>query len=93
MSRLWTTVLLAGALGCTPSGAQPSSAADSGSSGPTDAGDAGKDAPGTPPAPTCFTNPHTYLEIINACTDAQAIDKADDLSPMTLPDGALRPLP
>jgi len=93
MSRLWTTVLLASALGCTPSAGQASSTADSGGSSPIDAGDAAKDGPGTPPAPTCFTNPHTYLEIINACTDAQAIDKTDDLSPMTLPDGALRPLP
>ncbi len=43
--------------------------------------------------PACVTNPQTYLDIINACTDAQAVDKQDDLSVMNLPDGGLRPLP
>jgi len=43
--------------------------------------------------PPCFTNPTTYLEIINACTDAQAVDKEVDLSPMNLADGGLQPLP
>jgi hypothetical protein len=47
-----------------------------------------------PQPPTCFSGtPTTYLEIINACTDAQAIDKNVDLSPMNLPDGGLQPLP
>ncbi len=42
----------------------------------------------------CFQGtPTTHLEIINACTDAQAVDKAVDLSKMNLPDGALKPLP
>jgi hypothetical protein len=41
----------------------------------------------------CFANPTTYLEIINACTDAQAVDKQVDLSPMNLADGGLQPLP
>ena len=50
--------------------------------------DAGPEA-----APPCVTNPTTYLEIINACTDAQAVDKTDDLSKMNQPDGALGPLP
>ena len=44
-------------------------------------------------SPPCFTHPQTYLQIINACTDAQAVDKKDDLSPMNLPDGGLQPLP
>jgi hypothetical protein len=44
-------------------------------------------------APSCFTNPQTYLEIINACTDAEAVDKTDDLSPMSAADGGLQPLP
>jgi hypothetical protein len=43
--------------------------------------------------PPCVSNPTTYLEIINACTDAQAIDKTVDLSPMSAPDGGLQPLP
>jgi hypothetical protein len=64
---------------------------------PEPAGSTPTDA-GTRPAPTdasvaCFTNPTTYLEIINACTDAQAIDKVVDLSPMSSSDGGLRPLP
>jgi hypothetical protein len=50
----------------------------------------GADAGG--PAP-CVTNPQTYLEIINACTDAQAVDKDVNLAPMSAADGGLRPLP
>jgi hypothetical protein len=49
--------------------------------------------PATDAAVACFTNPQTYLEIINACTDAEAIDKVVDLSPMSLADGGLQPLP
>ena len=42
----------------------------------------------------CYLNPTTYFEIINACTDAQAIDKLVDLSPMSLSaDGGFQPLP
>jgi hypothetical protein len=55
--------------------------------------DAGTKVPVTDAAVGCFTNPTTYLEIINACTDAEAIDKVVDLSPMGLPDGGLQPLP
>jgi hypothetical protein len=72
---------------------------------PRDAGSALVDAQGTTPglegggfpdaqpASGCFTNPTTYLEIINACTDAEAVDKVVDLSPMNLADGGLQPLP
>jgi hypothetical protein len=60
---------------------------------PSDAGTTHADAGKPPPSSACFTNPHTYLEIINACTDAQAVDKTDNLSPMNLPDGGLQPLP
>jgi hypothetical protein len=55
--------------------------------------DAGMRAPVTDASVACFTNPQTYLEIINACTDAEAIDKVVDLSTMSLPDGGLQPLP
>nr|HEX4315264.1 hypothetical protein [Kofleriaceae bacterium] len=41
---------------------------------------------------SCFTNPTTHLEIINACTTATAIYK-DSHPPLTLPDGGLPPLP
>ena len=57
------------------------------------------DIPDTPPAdgPTtvdaaCFMNPTTHKEIINACTDAQKIER--DVTPALLnPDGTLPALP
>ena len=78
-------------LGCNQSGSAQASPGGDASSPQVDAGtpiDASADA-----SPVCFTNPRTYLETINACTDAQAIDKTDDLSTMNLADGGLRPLP
>jgi hypothetical protein len=36
----------------------------------------------------CATNPHTHLEIINACTDADFLDKNPTL-PLFLADGGL----
>jgi hypothetical protein len=84
-------VLLAASAGCGRSSSQP------GVTPRTDAGTSPLDAGGVIEAsadgPACFTNPQTYLEIINACTDAEAIDKTDDLSPMSLADGGLQPLP
>ena len=50
--------------------------------GPTDAG-----------TPDCYDNPKTHLEIINACTDAQKIEKTVDVSAKLLPDGGLPPAP
>ena len=43
-------------------------------------------------APDCFMNPMTHVEIINACTDADALDKNPDL-PLLGADGSLPPLP
>jgi hypothetical protein len=40
----------------------------------------------------CVQDPHTHLEIINACTDAVKITKNPTL-PLLLPDGGLPPLP
>ncbi len=54
----------------------------------------GVDGGGTLPdgAPTdCFMNPHTHLEIINACTDAVKITK-NPVLPLLLSDGGLPPL-
>ena len=51
--------------------------------------DAGGDAP---PDASCFTNPTTYNEIINACTTAQKIYK-DSHPPLLGSDGSLPPLP
>jgi hypothetical protein len=53
----------------------------------TDAAVAGADA-----GPTCFTNPTTHFQIINACTTSQGIAK-NPVLPLLLPDGGLPPLP
>jgi hypothetical protein len=74
-------------------------AVDTPSDGTDDAGSARNDA-GTPSddgaEPTgpsdCFTDPVTYLEIINACTDAEKLDKKPTL-PLLLADGGLPSLP
>jgi len=42
--------------------------------------------------PDCFTNPMTHLEIINGCTDAEAVDKVVNLLLLNS-DGTLPPLP
>jgi hypothetical protein len=48
--------------------------------------------PPGPPDASCFNNPTTHYEIINACTNAQFVDKTPNL-PLLLPDGGLPPLP
>jgi hypothetical protein len=103
MRALRLFVFFAFALGCNHAAEEPSAPVIKDAAAParTDAGpalatDAGTDAGeifDDAGGPGCFTNPTTYLEIINACTDAQAVDKVDDLSPMNLPDGGLQPLP
>jgi hypothetical protein len=57
------------------------------SSGSADAATAVPDA-----GPTCFTNPKTHVEIINACTSSPGIAKNPSL-PLLLADGGLPPLP
>ena len=44
------------------------------------------------PAENCSSEPQSHAEIINACTDAEVVDKHPDL-PLLLPDGGLPPLP
>jgi hypothetical protein len=44
------------------------------------------------PDASCFTNPQTHNEIINACTTADKIYK-DSHPPLLDPDGSLPPLP
>jgi len=58
---------------------------------PKDSGvmDAGVDAP---PDASCFENPQTHNEIINACTTAQKIYKTTK-PPLLKPDGTLPNLP
>ena len=41
---------------------------------------------------SCFMNPQTHVEIINACTTADKLEKHPVL-PLLLPDGGLPPLP
>ena len=41
---------------------------------------------------SCFMNPTTHVEIINACTTAEKIYK-NPVLPLQLPDGGLPPLP
>jgi len=60
-------------------------------------GDTPKDAPVPPidagmPDASCFTDPHTYNEIINACTTAVKVYK-DSHPPLLNPDGTLPSLP
>ena len=50
------------------------------------------DAMPGPPDAACFTNPTTHYEIINACTNAQFVDKHPNL-PLQYPDGGLPPMP
>jgi methylmalonyl-CoA mutase cobalamin-binding subunit len=52
---------------------------------PDASSDAGVDA-------SCFTNPQTHYEIINACTENQPVDKTP-VTPLRNSDGSLPPLP
>jgi hypothetical protein len=42
--------------------------------------------------PDCYEQAKTYVQIINACTDAERVQKDPEL-PQLLPDGTLPPLP
>lgn len=61
-------------------------------SGPGGGGVGGGAGGGGGAEPDCYENPQTHLEIINACTDAEQIDKNPTL-PLLEPDGSLPPLP
>ena len=56
------------------------------------AGGAGQGGAGGSGIPDCFTSPMTHVEIINGCTDAEAVDKVVNL-PLLNSDGSLPPLP
>jgi hypothetical protein len=77
-----------GTLSTSTTSSTSASAASSGGMG--GAGTGG--ATGTGGSPDCFPNPMTYVEIINACTNAQQVDVSPVL-PLLLPDGGLPPLP
>lgn len=70
-------------------GSGPTSGA--GSTSGTNAG-GGPGAGGAGGGSDCFEDPQTHLEIINACTDAEMVDK-DPVLPLLEPDGSLPPLP
>jgi hypothetical protein len=57
-----------------------------------DAGNMPHDAGVSEPDASCFNNPTTHYEIINACTTAQKIYK-DSHPPLLKPDGTLPALP
>jgi len=42
--------------------------------------------------PPCVSQPQTHVELLNACTSAQSVDKKPVL-PLLRPDGTLPPLP
>jgi len=64
-----------------------------GGGGNKDTPDAGPPADTqTVPDASCFMNPTTHKEIINACTDAQKIER-NVTPPLLNPDGSLPPLP
>jgi hypothetical protein len=80
---IFATLSLAFAAACGDDSATPKDAAVV-HDAPTDGG-TGADA-------SCFNDPHTNNEIINACTTAQKI-YVNDRPALQLPDGGLPPLP
>ena len=85
MTRIFATLVLAFTFGC---GEDPKVFHDSGvqmDAGVEDTGGGGPDA-------SCFTNPQTHHEIINACTTAQKIYK-DSHPALVGSDGSLPALP
>jgi hypothetical protein len=90
-----TPFLFAGAFGCSSSSTpseQLTDAAGMPDTNPTTTGSDGGPPPPVDAAPTCFTNPTTHFQIINACTDASFVDKTPTL-PLLNPDGSLPPIP
>lgn len=68
-------------------------AATAGCKGAPEQADGGAPRDSAAPADLgCFVNPVTHLQIINACTSAQQVDKKP-LLPLLRPDGTLPPLP
>ncbi|MDI1442814.1 hypothetical protein [Polyangium sp. 6x1] len=87
---LFVVVLLAAACGEENPPANPAgSSSSSGAGGGGGVGGAGGAGGGEP---ECFTTPTTHVEIINACTDAEKVDKVVNL-PLLNDDGSLPPLP
>ena len=80
---IFTALVLAFATGCSDDAAVKHDAGVH--DAPADATSGGPDA-------SCFTDPHTHNEIINACTTAQKVYKSAR-PPLQMPDGGLPAAP
>ncbi|TKD11940.1 hypothetical protein [Polyangium fumosum] len=87
LKGLFVLVLLTSACGEENPPANPSG--NSSSSGAGGGGGAGGSGGG---GPECFSEPTSHVEIINACTEAEKVDKVVNL-PLLNADGSLPPLP
>ena len=97
---LLSAFLLCGASGCKDDGEGTGPSIDAGTS--VDSSTSPAADTGLPPSDAglavdagaldCYTAPKSYVEIINACTDAEKVIKNPTL-PLLGPDGSLPPLP
>jgi hypothetical protein len=86
-------LILVAACDDSPPEGQPTTSVSANSSGNTATSTgSGMGGNGTGGAPDCYENPTTHEEIINACTDAEKIDK-NPVLPLQNPDGSLPPIP
>ncbi|MCC6644318.1 MAG: hypothetical protein IT374_01945 [Polyangiaceae bacterium] len=83
--KVWAASSLLLALGACGGDDAPSDATGAAGAGNGAGGAGGQAAP-------CSTAPKTHVELINACTDAQAIE-VHPVLPLLQPDGSLPPLP
>jgi hypothetical protein len=94
--EVWGLTICAVIAACdeqTPSDSGATSATSSSSGSSTSSGMGGDGGGGAGVGVSdCFSNPMTHVEIINACTDAEKVDKVVKL-PLLEPDGSLPPLP
>ncbi len=86
--KIWAAFSLLFALGACGGDDAPSDVAGAAGAGNGAGGAVGAGGQGAP----CSTAPKTHVELINACTDAQAIE-VHPVLPLLQPDGSLPPLP
>jgi hypothetical protein len=84
--------LLAAAAACDSSSAVKEPAPDAAAPPPPPNNPPPGDGGAMPDGSDCFMNPTTHYEIINACTNAQKVEKTVNL-PLLYPDGGLPPTP
>ena len=90
MARSASSLCIAFALACAGCSESPASSTAYGGGSVSQGEDAGQEPEAS--VPDCVDDPRTHDEIINACTDAEKIEKHPDL-PLLLEDGGLPPLP